>query len=174
MDVFQAIQSRREITSYTDQPIPADVLRKIVDAGYYAPTGNNLPSKALIVVREQDSLSKLSQTTPYMNWLTDAQAAIVITAKPDVSKYWIQDASIASAFIWLEIVEAGLGAAFGAVYHYEDEQESRRRENHVRQVLGIPDQHRIVAILGFGYPKEIPDPKKHVPREKIVYYEQYN
>jgi len=33
MDVFQAIQERREITKYANEPIPEDVLTKIEDAG---------------------------------------------------------------------------------------------------------------------------------------------
>lgn len=130
-----------------------------MDAGYYAPSGNNLPSKSLIVVRNRSTLDSLAATTPYMKWLKEAQAAIVVTGKPQTSKYWLQDASIACAFIWLEAVEVGLGAAFGAVYHSEDENESIDRENHVRKLLSIPEEHRIVAILGMGYPQEALKPK---------------
>lgn len=174
MDVFQAIQERREITKYLNKPIPHEVLRKVEDAGLYAPSGNNLPSKRLIVVENRDSLDQLAETTPYMKWLTEAQAAIAIIGIPGESKYWLQDASIASAFIWLQVVEEGLGAAFGAVYHAEDEQESIQRENHVREILNLPKDNRVVAVLGLGYPSEIPEAKKHIPKEDIVYYEKYH
>ncbi|MBP1970075.1 nitroreductase [Virgibacillus natechei] len=46
MDVFQAIQKRREITKYEDQPI-SDVLRKVEDAGIFSSTGNNLQPEIL-------------------------------------------------------------------------------------------------------------------------------
>ncbi|MEK3909553.1 nitroreductase family protein [Oceanobacillus sp. FSL K6-0127] len=174
MDVFQAIQERREITAYVNRCIPNEVLEKVVDAGYYAPSGNNLPSKSLIVVRNRSTLDSLAATTPYMKWLKEAQAAIVVTGKPQTSKYWLQDASIACAFIWLEAVEVGLGAAFGAVYHSEDENESIDRENHVRKLLSIPEEHRIVAILGMGYPQEALKPKKHLAREEIVHYDTFS
>ncbi|WP_339228985.1 nitroreductase family protein [Oceanobacillus sp. FSL K6-2867] len=174
MDVFQAIQERREITTYADRSIPDKVLEKVVDAGYYAPTGNNLPSKSLIIVRNRPNLDSLAATTPYMNWLKEAKAAIVVTGKPKISKYWLQDASIACAFIWLEAVEAGLGAAFGAVYHSEDKKESFVRENHVRKLLSIPEEHHIVAILGMGYPEGTLKPKKHLAREDIVHYETFS
>ena len=82
MDVFQAIQKRREITKYLNKPIPSNVLRKVEDAGFYAPSGNNLPSKRLIVVENRDSLDQLAETTPYMKWLTEAQAAIAIIGIP--------------------------------------------------------------------------------------------
>lgn len=174
MDVFQAIQERREITEYANRPIPNEVLEKVVDAGYYAPSGNNLPSKSLIVIRNRSTLDSLAATTPYMKWLREAQAAIVVTGKPQISKYWLQDASIACGFIWLEAVEVGLGTAFGAVYHAEDEKESFVRENHVRQLLNIPEKHRVVAILGMGYPLETLKPKKHLAREEIVYYDTFS
>ncbi len=173
MDVFQAIQERREITKYLNKPVSEEVLEKIADAGFYAPTGNNLPSKRLIVVKSRDSLDQLSETTPYMKWLKEAQAGIAIIGIPSESKYWLQDASIAAAFIWLQAVEEGLGAAFGAVYNAEDEQESIQRENHVREILHLPENYRVIAVVGLGYPAEIPEPKKHIRREDIVYDEKY-
>ena len=174
MDVFKAIQVRREITKFeVSKPIPEDVLEKVIDAGVFAPTGNNLPSKNLIVVQDRDMLDQLADTTPYMKWLKEAQAGIVVTGKPSVSKYWLQDASFACAFIWLEAIEVGLGSAFGAVYHSEDEEESQMREGYVSNLINIPEEQRIVAVLGLGYPAMTPDPKKHVPREEVVFYEKF-
>jgi hypothetical protein len=102
-----------------------------------------------------------------------AQAAIVVTGKPRISKYWLQDASFACAYIWLEAVEVGLGSAFGAVYNAEDEQGSVKRESYARNLLGIPEECRVVAALGLGYPNETPKPKKNVPRE-VVYVEKFS
>jgi nitroreductase len=173
MDVFQAIQERREITRYKDKPIPDDILKKIEDAGVLAPTGNNLPSKNFIVIQNRKTLDQLSETTPFVPWLKEAPAAIAVIGKPEVSKYWLQDTSIASAFIWLEAVEMGLGSAFGAVFNMEDETESRERESYARNILNIPAAYRVTAILGLGYPADTPKPKKHIPRDQIVFYEKY-
>ncbi|GGA85297.1 nitroreductase family protein [Ornithinibacillus halotolerans] len=173
MNVFEAIQNRREITKFEDRKIQENILEQVVDAGLFAPTGNNLPSKNLIVVQNRDMLDQLAETTPYMKWLKEATAGIVVTGKPNVSKYWLQDASFACAFIWLEAVEVGLGSAFGAVYHSEDQKETEKREGYVRDLLNIPDEQRIVAVLGLGYPSMTPDPKKHVPREEVVFYEKF-
>jgi len=173
MDVFKAIQDRREITKFESKPIPEAILEKVVDAGLFAPSGNNLPSKNMIVVEDRDMLNKLAETTPYMKWLKEAQAGIVVTGKPDVSKYWLQDASFACAFIWLEAVEVGLGSAFGAVYHSEDVEESKKREGYVRELINLPKEQRVVAVLGLGYPAMAPRPKEHVPREEVIFYEKF-
>lgn len=173
MDVFDAIKNRREITNFSDQVISAELLEKVLDAGYMAPTGNNLPSRELILVTKREMLNHLSQSTPFVPWLSSANAAIVITGRPEVSKYWLQDASISSGFIWLTAAELQLGTAFGAIYHSEDAKESKRREDYVRKALSIPDDRRIVAILGLGYSAQQPKQKQLPPREEIVFYEGF-
>src|SRR5690625_4532958 len=173
MDVLEAIKKRREIVKFENKDIPSDVLEAIVDATYYATTGNNLPSKDIIVITEEQTLKQLKNTTPFMPWIEEAKGAIAITGRPDVSKYWLQDTSIAAGYCWLEAVNQGLGAAFGAVYHSEDEEESERRESYARKILHIPDDRKVVAIIGFGYPAEEKPPKKHLPREEMIHYNYF-
>lgn len=149
-------------------------MEQLLEAAYLAPTGNNLPSREFTLIQKRDMLKHLAKATSYIPWLAESAAAIVITRCPRVSKYWLQDASISSAFIWLSATELGLGAAFGAIYHAEDPSESQKREAYVREALSIPSDRRVVAILGVGYPKEEPPAKQLVPRESVIYYEQFN
>jgi nitroreductase len=173
MDVLKAIQTRREVISFKDQPVPNDILETILDSGYLAPTGNNLPSRELILVTNKQKLETLEKTTPYMEWLKEASAAIVITGRPTVSKYWIQDGSISSSFMWLRATELEVGVGFGAVFNFEDEQESAKREEWVRNSLNIPNDRRILAILGVGFPENKPKAKKLPSKEEIIYYESF-
>ena len=170
MEVSKVIKERREITSFKDTPIAKELLEEVLEAGYYAPTGNNLPSREFILVTDRDVLNQLEHTTPFMKWLKEAPAAIVITGRPTISKYWIQDASISSGFIWLKATDVGLGIGFGAVYHHEDQEESIRRETWVKKTLHLHEDRRVIAILGIGYPKEHPKPKILPKREDIIFY----
>lgn len=173
MSVFESIKKRREIVHFLDQSISSQALEQLVEAAHLSPTGNNLPSREFILIKKRDMLQHLANATPYVPWLAEAAAAIVITGCPKISKYWLQDASISSAFIWLSATELGLGAAFGAIYHAEDPSESQKREDYVRDALSIPSDRRVVAILGLGYPKEEPKAKQLVPRESVIYYEKF-
>jgi len=173
MDVLSAIRRRREITRFQPNPIEGQLLENVLEAAYLSPTGNHLPSREFIAVTDKSMLTHLSQTTPYMPWLKEAAAGIVVTGRPNVSKYWLHDASIACGYIWRAAVAVGLGAAFGAVYHAEDAVESARRENFVRQALALPGDRRIVAIMGLGHPAQTPAPKTPMPREEIIYYERF-
>jgi nitroreductase len=173
MNVFDAIQKRREITQFQEKKVPKEELDQLLDAGYLAPSGNNLPSKELLLVTNEEMLNHLSQTTPYVQWVANSAAAIVVLGRPEVSKYWLQDTSIACGFIWLEAVELGIGAAFGAVYNAEEAAESKLRENYVRKALCVPEDRRVVALLGVGYPEKQPHAKKLLSRETIVHYERF-
>ena len=173
MDVFEVIQKRREITHFWKKSISSTDLEQILNSAYLSPTGNNLPSREFVLVTKPEKLQHLAQATPFVPWLAESAAAIVITGRPDVSKYWLQDSSIASGFIWLSATELGLGTAFGAIYHSEDADESLKREDYVRAALSIPNDRRIVAILGLGYPEQVPPAKSLLPRESIIHYEKF-
>lgn len=174
MDVIHAIQGRREITSFKDEMVSKEELENVVEAGYLAPTGNNLLSREFIVVSKRELLDQLANTTPFMPWLKEATGAIVITGRPTISKYWIQDASIASGFMWLRATELGLGVGFGAVYHHEDAIESEKREKWVRNLINLPLDRRVVAILGLGYTKQLPNNKTLPPRNEVIFYNSFN
>jgi nitroreductase len=173
VDVLTAIEKRREITRFKPDPLPQEAVDRIRRSLYLAPAGNNLKSREYILVTDRAMLNQLAQTTPYMKWLEEAVMGVVIIGSPQVSKYWLQDASIAGGFVWLTAVSSGLGAAWGAVYHSEDAEESARREQYVRDKLKIPESYRVVAIIGIGYPAADPPPKTMYPMEDVMHSERY-
>ncbi|WP_411843326.1 nitroreductase family protein [Salinicoccus sp. HZC-1] len=173
MNVHKAIENRRKITSFSSQKIDPEKLDRIVKSGYMAPAGNNLPSREFVVITDTEVLKEMSEATPFMKWLAGSQAGIVVTGRPDVSKYWLQDALIASGFLRLASTEEDLGAAFGAIYHSEDEVEPEKRESHVRKLADIPIDRRIVAVVGLGQVDENPKPKDHLPFEEMVHYVKF-
>ncbi|WP_025728976.1 nitroreductase family protein [Heyndrickxia ginsengihumi] len=173
MNVKETIRQRREITHYLEKPISEEELQQLLNAGYLSPTGNNLPPREFVLITNRAMLEHLALSTPFVPWLAEAQAAIVITGRPSVSKYWLQDASIACGFVWLQATDLGIGCAFGAIYNAEDQAEAEKREDYVRVALHIPDDRRIVAILGFGYPAEMPPAKKQIQKESSIHVEKF-
>lgn len=173
MKVIEAIERRREITRFQPTVIPEATVQTLAHALHLSPAGNNSISREFIIVRDRRRLDLLAETTPYMAWLRAAPLGVVIVANPSVSKYWLQDATLAGGFLWLAAVEAGLGMAWGAVYHSEDAAESARREDHARKALDIPANKRVVAILGLGYPAMEPGPKKLHPKSAVLHFECY-
>ncbi|MGA4645401.1 nitroreductase family protein [Limisphaera sp. 4302-co] len=174
MSILETIRKRREITAFAPDPVPPDLQAQLEEALHLAPTGNHTLSRRFIVVRDRQRLDRLSETTPWTAWLRQAPLGIVVVAEPGASKYWLQDATIAGAFLWLAATDLGLGMAWGAVYHSEDPVESERRESHVRAVLAVPNRFRVVAIYGLGWPARQPGPKTPHPRDEVFFYETWS
>ena len=42
MDVYEAVSSRRAVRGFTDQPVPREVLERVLSAAAWAPSGSNL------------------------------------------------------------------------------------------------------------------------------------
>jgi nitroreductase len=53
MDVGQAIRKRRAVRTYTDQPVPDDVLDGLLKLALRAPTGSGSQAWSLLVVRDE-------------------------------------------------------------------------------------------------------------------------
>jgi nitroreductase len=42
MDVYEAVTSRRSVRGFTDQPVPREVIERVLYAAAWAPSGSNL------------------------------------------------------------------------------------------------------------------------------------
>lgn len=75
------IRSRRSVRSgYTGEPIPANVLRDILEAGVYAPTGSNSQGVRLLPVLTRKGIERFAGFRPGLS--PKASAFIVVLATP--------------------------------------------------------------------------------------------
>lgn len=61
MDAIQAIMSRRSTRKFTDRMIDETVLKTIIEAGRYAPSGGNSQINRFFVIRDKEILDKLAR-----------------------------------------------------------------------------------------------------------------
>jgi ferredoxin len=54
---------RRSVRSYTKDPVPENILRRVLDVGTYGPTGRNSQNVHYIVLRSPDQISQLRKLT---------------------------------------------------------------------------------------------------------------
>jgi nitroreductase len=145
MDFFKVINKRRSVRQYTNKPVPREVLEKVVQAGIEAPTGCNAQLKQYVVVDDPAVMAKLH---PVSKALRGAPAAIVLVVDPkptEYGEYWPQDAAAAMENMLLAIVASGYGGCWieGAL---------RRQEAYVKQLLGVPESLRVIALTPVGKP----------------------
>jgi len=62
MDVFEALYTTRAMRRVSEDPIPEDILKQMVDAGIRAPSGSNRQGWKFIVVTDQEIKNQLGDS----------------------------------------------------------------------------------------------------------------
>lgn len=162
MDVFKAIETRRSIRKYKDQPIPDDLLRQILEAGRLAPSASNRQPWAMVVVRDKEQKRLAAKACNNMEYVANCAAFIACFSKPD-DKWYQVDAAIALQNISLAAWGAGIGSCW--IGYFDDD--------HMKAVLHIPPDQKIVACMALGYPDEVPGARPRKEMSDLVYWETF-
>ena len=170
MEVHQAIQKRKSIRSYRDEPIPENKLQKVLEAARLAPSASNLQQWKFVVVRDAEKRRQLSIAAQGQPQVAKAPAVIAGVATNTqrimlcgVPTYPV-DLAIALDHMTLAAVNEGLGSCW--IGHFSQEQ--------VREILGIPDNYTVVCLLTLGIPAEEGGPKLRKPLNEIISYESFS
>ncbi|MCM1365016.1 MAG: nitroreductase family protein [Faecalibacterium sp.] len=159
MDLLQLMKNRRSIRKYTDEKIPKEKLDMILKAGLLAPSSKNIRPVEFIVVENRDMLNKLAKSkTAGAGMLSDAACAIVVIADTSKADAWIEDCSLAMGNMLLMAEDLGIASCWV---------QSRLRKillgkssgEYVKDVLGIPSQYEVEAILSLGIAKRAEPPR---------------
>src|SRR3989441_2274900 len=144
MDVFEAVRTALAVRSYAETPVPADVIRRIVEAGRLTGSSMNGQPWHFVVVEDRDTLrqlGRLARSGPYI-----AQAPLAVVVAIEKTRYAVSDASRAIQSMILTAWSEGVGSNWVGFLGLTE----------VKPVLGIPDDLGVVAILPFGYPAHAP------------------
>ena len=163
MDVFTCIRTRREIRDYLDKPIPPQRLQRILEAGRLAPSSKNSQPWHFVVIRNKETLKKISSLTPTGSHLTTAPLAIAVLMEnaklPEI------DGARAIQNMVLAAWEIGIGACWITNFY----------EDGVKDALGAPQRMKLVSVIPFGYPVQPKARRKKIrrPLSEIVHYEKF-
>lgn len=148
---FEVVKKRRSIRKYQEKDIPEELIDKILETAFYSPSSRNSRPWHFIVVKDRELIKALANTRRATKFLETAPLAIVVCAEE--TSAWVEDASIAAEHIQLAATALGLGACWGHVKdRMHDENESA--EDYVKRLLNIPQEIRVLCIIGVGYPAE--------------------
>lgn len=158
MNLHELLLQRHSIRRYTEQPLSAEDVKTIIEAGLLSPTSKNSRSWQFIVVENKDTLLRLSECKPmYATSIKDARMAVVVTSSPELSDAYIEDASIAAAYMHLQAAALGIGSCWVQVrgrFSADDEPS----EDVVRNILNTPHDQCVLCVMTFGYPAETRKP----------------
>lgn len=170
MDIYTAIATRKSVRSYQDRDIPGETLTRVLEAARLAPSASNRQEWRFVVVRDASTRKRLAEASSRQRFVGEAPVVIVCCAETDGRLMecglpcFSIDLAIAIDHITLCAAAEGLGTCWIGAFN----------EGQVKQVLGIPPEIRVVAVLPVGYPKDpAPVEKSRLPMTRIVKYESW-
>jgi nitroreductase len=168
MDLMQAIRARRSIRDYRDLPVEEEKLLAVLDAGRLAPSARNMQDWRFVVVKDAATRQKLAVAARDQKFVGQAPVVIAACGTSDLVMTCGQpaypiDVAIALDHMTLAAASLGLGTCWiGAFY-----------EDKVKEILGVPPEIRVVALLPLGYPAQQPAPRPRKNLDDIVAWEHW-
>jgi len=167
MDVFEAIKTRLTVREFKADPVPDEVVNRMLLAAQWSPSSRNLQPWHFIVIRESQTLQTIGRIATSGRFVSNAPMAIAIAMdnadRPDL------DAGRVLQQIELVAWEEGLGTCFVGLGVAEQNQQ-------VKEVLGIPDHMELITVLPFGYRRDNVKgigTKRRKSLDEIVHYESF-
>jgi nitroreductase len=179
MDVIECIRKRRSVRKYKSDAIPAAVLREMLEVMRLAPSAANRQPWKFLVVQDKEKRQQMVEICGGQKFLSEAPVVIIGCGYPDSAWHGMGgdksassvdvDLAIALDHLTLAAASRGLGTCWVGAF----------RESCLKQLFGIPEEVKIVALTPLGYPAEENafheiDASRRKPLEAIVCYERFS
>ena len=160
MELLEMMKHRRSIRSYTGEPVSDENMELILKAGLLAPSGKNIKPWEFVVVKDKETLKKLSVCRPGgAAMLKDADAVIVVFGNTGASDVWTEDCSISMAYMHLMADALGVGSVW-VQGRLRENPDGGMAEDVVRDLLKVPDNYALEAFLSLGMPAVFPEARE--------------
>lgn len=176
MQFADVVRGRRMVRAFTDEPVAAEVLDRILDLAVRVPAAGNTQGLDLVVLEGSDTQRYWDASLPAdrraaFPWPRLLAAPVLIIpvaspaayveryAEPDKARtglgegehrwtvpYWYVDTAFSAMVTLLAAVDEGLGAVFFGQFEQEPA---------IKGALGIPDDHRPVGTIAIGHAEPI-------------------
>ena len=181
MDVFEAIRKRKAVRTYTDTPVPDEVLDKVLRAALAAPTGSGSQAWGLLVVRDEAkrreiadlviaggakyfaAMRPMRDATPEEHEAQCVEYAEQILPTYRIAPVWVMGLlvprnnypeSMAEGGYVDDLLSAARAEGLGTV---PTSAFQRFEKDRLREIVGLPDDVDPVLVTPLGYPESFPE-----------------
>jgi len=194
--VFEVINTTRAMRRLKPDPVPDELIWKVLDAAIRAPSGGNRQPWGFLVVRDPEKKKRIAA------WYLEAWNATygkmkdIVTADPGGARmfgsadYLANHLAEVPVFIIAAVRAGAVGTSPAGSYIYPAVQNlmlaarafglgttlttlHRAHEDDVKQLLGIPDEIETMALIPIGWPKGKFAMGARRPVEEITYWEKW-
>jgi nitroreductase len=151
MEFYEVIKTRRSIRSYKPDAPAQNVIDRVMEAVRIAPSGSNRQPWKFILVTDPSLRKELAVACGNQKFVGEA-SIVVVACGHDINynrggymgeMSFILDVSIAFTHLILAAREEGLGTCWIGSFD----------NGRVKELLGIPGDHDVVAVSPLGYPE---------------------
>ncbi len=174
-DFLQLLKSRRSFRRFKPDPVPQEILLKVLEAARYSPSAANSQPWEFIVVQDTAMKKNITQSlssgykevrkidrhlylpAAVQPHLSEAPVLIIVCGDTRLQEAYpahlpgevLLRQSLAICIYTLQMAAAslGLGTAWATM-------QTEVREKNIRKLLGIPDVYTVDHIVPLGYPDE--------------------
>lgn len=150
MTFLELAKERFSVRSFKNEPIKDEELKTILEAGKVAPTACNFQPQKIYVVKSEELRKKLATVSP-----CTFDAPVILVIGYDKNLDWKNkrvpgyssgetDAAIVTTHMMLEAWELGIGSCWVGMFS----------DKAVSEVLGLPANIQVTALLPMGYPAD--------------------
>ena len=196
MEFRDVVARRRMVRNYLPDPVPVEILERLVDAGIRAPSAGFSQGLGFVIVTDagiRSAIAGLADEGEYVAsgfdpWISRAPAHIVISVSEEAYRaryrepdklgpdgeeiewpvpYWWVDAGAGLMAVLLAAVDEGLAAGFLGVHAVPE----------LASLLHLPPDHFPIGVVTVGRPA--PDRRSssldrgRKPRESVVHWETW-
>lgn len=172
METWDAITSRRQVRSFTDQSIPDAVLRRILDGARLSPSGSNRQPWDFVVVSDGEQKKRLSAVWKGAAFTAGAASVVALVlpvVEDDDARSLMNRFDLGQAALQLSVVAADQGVGSGLA--------ACRDQVLARDVLALPDDRFVAILVALGYPEDRAiAPMKNLDRrpfDEVVHYDRW-
>jgi len=162
MNFLDLAKRRYSVRKYKEISVEEEKLNYVLEAGRVAPSACNFQPWYFVVVKDEDLKKKVADTYG-RDWIY--KAPVIIAACGDHSQSWHRgdgkdhcdvDVAIAVTHMTLAAAEQGLGTCWVCAFDAKK----------CHEVLGLPENMEVIALIPLGYPEDDVDPDRHAARRK--------
>jgi nitroreductase len=180
-DFFELLKKRRSIRDFDDKDVPLEIINEIIKESCMAPSSANGQPWRFIIVNNKDVIKSLSDDSkkniiseiemnpesplkkyeealrsPGFNVFYNAPCLVFIVGPKHVRTLYV-DCSLAACYFMFSASARNLGTCWIGLG-------TRIQDPALLELMGMPEDHKIVAPLILGYPKGIPNqPERFEP-----------
>lgn len=154
MNLIDTIKTRRSIRKFTAESVSESDIKVLKCAALCSPTSKNCKSWNFSFVTNREVIDALATSKEAgSEFLKSATLAIVVSADTTKTDVWVEDTSIAAAYIQLVAHDLGLGSCWAQMRLRKDSNGNNASDN-IKKIISLPAENEVLCVIGIGHPDQ--------------------